>query len=150
MLSHFPPGAFHPLTHSGNTLMQVLRLSRFLGWFSIALGLAQILAGRSLARTIGMRRHTGLFRAFGVREVANGVAILANPASAPLLMARVAGDAMDLAVLAGTKVYGPRERANAKWAIAAVAGITLLDLMCAARLSTEDDDVLPTLPVYWD
>jgi len=130
--------------------MQVLKLSRFLGWFSIALGLLEIFGGRSLARTIGMRRHTGLFRAFGVREVANGVAILANPGSAPLLMARVAGDALDLAVLAGTPVYGPRERANAKWAIAAVAGITLLDILCTARLSTEDDEQLAALPVYWD
>ncbi|WP_156963740.1 hypothetical protein [Muricoccus aerilatus] len=130
--------------------MQVLRLSRFLGWFSIGLGLFQILGGRSLARTIGMRRHTGLIRAFGVRELANGAAILANPASAPFLVARVAGDALDLAVLTSTPVYGPRERANAKWAIAAVAGITLLDILCAARLSTEDDDELPGLPIYWD
>ncbi|MFC0385051.1 hypothetical protein [Muricoccus vinaceus] len=130
--------------------MQVLRLSRFLGWFSIGLGLLQILYGRDLARTIGMRRHTGLIRAFGVREVANGVAILGSPASAPLLMTRVAGDAMDLALLASTPVYGPRERANAQWAIAAVAGVTLLDILCAARLSTEDDGELPGLPVYWD
>ena len=130
--------------------MQVLTLSRFLGWFSIGLGLLEILYGRGLARTIGMRRHTGLIRAFGVREVANGVAILGNPASAPLLMARVAGDAMDLALLASTPVYGPRERANAKWAIAAVASVALLDILCAARLSTEDDDELPGLPVYWD
>lgn len=130
--------------------MQVLRLSRFLGWFSIALGLAELIGGRTLARTIGMSRHTGLIRAFGVREVANGVAILANPTSAPLLMARVAGDALDLGVLAGTRVYGPRERANARWAIAAVAGITLLDILCATRLSTEDDRELPSLPVYWD
>ena len=130
--------------------MQVLRLSRFLGWFSIGIGLYQLLGGRSLARTLGMRRHTGLIRTFGVRELANGAAILANPASAPLLVARVAGDALDLAVLSGTKVYGPRERSNVKWAMAAVAGITLLDIVCAARLSTEDDDELPELPVYWD
>ncbi|TPG59126.1 hypothetical protein EAH89_07200 [Roseomonas nepalensis] len=130
--------------------MQVLRLSRFLGWFSIALGLAELLGGRSLARQLGMQRHTNLIRAFGVREVANGAAILANPGSTPLLLARVAGDALDLAVLAGTRVYGPRERTNARWAIAAVAGVTLLDLLCAARLGTEDDDELPALPVYWD
>lgn len=130
--------------------MQVLKLSRFLGWYSIGLGLFEILGGRSLARTLGISRHTGLIRTFGVRELANGAAILANPASAPLLVARVAGDALDLAVLSGTRVYGPRERSNVKWAMAAVAGITLLDLVCAARLSTEDDDELPSLPVYWD
>jgi hypothetical protein len=130
--------------------MQVVRLARFLGWFSIGLGLMEILGGRTLARKLGMRRHTRLIRAFGVREMANGMAILANPTCAPLLWARVGGDAMDLAVLGGTPVFGPRERANVKLAVAAVVGVTLLDILCATRLSTRSDEELRGMPPHWD
>jgi hypothetical protein len=130
--------------------MNVIRLARFLGWFSIGLGLAEIVGGRTLAEKLGMTGRTKLIRGFGMREVANGVAILAAPASAPLLWARVGGDALDLATLAGTPSYGARERSNVKLAIAAVAGITLLDILCATRLSTESDRELEYLPPYWD
>jgi hypothetical protein len=130
--------------------MNVVSLARFLGWFSIGLGAMQILGGRTLAGKLGMRGRTGLFRAFGVREVANGVAILSNPTSAPLLWARVGGDALDLATLIGTPAFGPRERANVKLAIAAVAGVALLDILCATRLSTDSVAELRALPPYWE
>ncbi|MBP0446760.1 hypothetical protein J8J14_18450 [Roseomonas sp. SSH11] len=130
--------------------MNVIRLSRFLGWFSIGLGAMQILCGRTLARKLGMTGRTKLFRAFGVREVTNGLAILANPGSAPLLWARVAGDALDMATLAGTPSFGRRERATVKIALAAVAGVALLDILCATRLSTESNRDLEYLPPYWD
>ncbi|HEY8611915.1 MAG TPA: hypothetical protein VIL69_11560 [Roseomonas sp.] len=129
--------------------MPVIRLARFLGWFSIGLGLMEILGGRTLAQKLGMTGRTKLIRAFGMREVANGVAILASPTSAPLLWARVGGDALDLATLVGTPSYGRRERANVKLAIAAVAGVALLDILCATRLSTESDEELEYLPPHW-
>ena len=127
--------------------MSAIRLARFLGVFSIGLGLVEILAGRGLARNLGMTGRTKLFQAFGVREVANGVAILAAPTSAPLLWARVGGDALDLATLIGTPSFGRQERANVKLAIAAVAGVMLLDILCASRLSR---DPYGDLPAYWD
>ncbi|MBP0491860.1 hypothetical protein [Roseomonas indoligenes] len=129
--------------------MNTTNLARFLGWFSIGLGAMEILGGRTLARRLGMTGRTGLFRAYGVREVANGVAILANPTSAPLLWARVGGDALDIATLAGTPSYGPAERRNAKIALAAVLGVTFLDILCAVRLKEEGEQPPRGLPRYW-
>ena len=130
--------------------MNVIGLSRFLGWFSIGLGLLEILGGRTLAQRLGMTGRAKLIRGYGMREVANGVAILASPTSAPLLWARVGGDALDLATLVGTPSFGRRERTNVKLAVAAVAGIALLDILVATRLSTESDDDLRGLPPYWE
>ena len=130
--------------------MNVLGLARFLGWFSIGLGLMEILGGRKLAEKLGMTSRARLIRGYGVREVANAVVILANPGSAPLLWARVGGDALDIATLLGTPSYGRRERTNVKLALAAVAGVTLLDILCATRLSAGDDEELPYLPPYWE
>ena len=109
------------------------RLAKGLGWFSLALGIAELVAARPLARALGMRRHTALLRAFGAREVASGIAVLSvDPRSG--LFARVGGDAMDLAALALLSRGGPRVRRNVALALAAVAGVALLDAWCAASL----------------
>src|SRR5919107_1952363 len=77
------------------------QLARGLGWFSIGLGLAELLAPRGVAKVAGMRGgNTALIRLFGLREIASGVAIFTQgrrPAGA--LWSRVVGDALDLACL---------------------------------------------------
>lgn len=40
-----------------------------LGWFSIGLGLAELLAPRGIAKISGVRGNTGLIRLFGLREI---------------------------------------------------------------------------------
>src|SRR5262245_44834621 len=72
------------------------QLARGLGWFSIALGLAVVMAPRSFARFLGTRNHGVLFRIMGLREVASGVGILTWHRPAGWLWARVGGDIVDL------------------------------------------------------
>src|SRR5262249_43727830 len=54
--------------------------------------------------------------------------------AAPWLWARVAGDGLDLAMLAGATAGRNRGRGVAL-ALAAVAGVTALDVICAQELS---------------
>ena len=54
------------------------RRARGLGWFSIGLGLVEIVAPRRLARFLGVRNHGVLFRIMGLREIASGVGIHHN------------------------------------------------------------------------
>src|SRR3954471_18313965 len=68
-------------------------LARFLGWFSIGLGMAELLAPREMARLGGVRQE-GLLQAYGLREIATGIGILSSPQPAGWLWARVAGDAL--------------------------------------------------------
>jgi len=74
-------------------------LARSLGWFSIGLGLAEVLAPKQIAKLTGTRNHTGWIRAYGIREIVSGVGILTNPNPAPWLWSRVGGDILDLASL---------------------------------------------------
>ncbi len=54
--------------------MNEMKVARGLGWFSIGLGLTEIVAGRQLCRTLGMPEDRDwVFRAYGVREIAAGV-----------------------------------------------------------------------------
>ena len=75
------------------------RLAKSLGWFSIGLGLAEILAARRLTRLTGLESMEGVVRAFGAREIASGMTTLSTEKETGL-WTRLAGDALDLGVLA--------------------------------------------------
>ncbi len=53
--------------------MDECKLARSLGWFSIVLGLVEVVASRALARLIGVRPHPTRLRLLGFREIASGV-----------------------------------------------------------------------------
>jgi uncharacterized membrane protein len=112
------------------------QVANALGWFSIGLGMAELLAPRRLARLIGMSDdHRILLSLFGLREIGSGVAILANSRPANGLWSRVLGDMMDLATL-GIAFKGRRSNpARLSAAVAAVAGVTALDYLSAQELS---------------
>jgi uncharacterized membrane protein len=123
---------------------------RGLGWFSIGLGLSQLAAPRALARTIGVpddARTCLLMRALGARELLAGLGILGRERKAPWLWARVAGDVMDLALLARCLTapaisLGPRRRVpRVPIAMAAVAGVTALDIVAGRRVSRKERGV---------
>lgn len=120
------------------------QLAQQLGWFSIALGAAELLATRPLTRALGMRGQENLVRAYGVREIVKGIGILTSPNPAPWLWGRVAGDALDLGTMAMAYPGSNRQRTLA-FAMANVAAVTALDLMCAQQLTaTSQRQQMPT------
>jgi hypothetical protein len=122
------------LSSGHSSLQGVDQLARALGWFSIALGIAELLGARSFTRALGVHGKESLVRACGVREIASGVVTLST--ERPLgLWSRVAGDAMDLGALA-VATKGSRRRGNAALALGLVAGVTLLDLLAAEMATT--------------
>ncbi|HEY7169683.1 MAG TPA: SRPBCC family protein [Vicinamibacterales bacterium] len=115
-----------------------LQLSRGLGWFSIALGAAEVLAPAAIARIAGVNENEqshSIIRTLGAREIGNGLAILADPSSAPRVWSRVAGDAIDLGFLASALRADGAEGGRLGLATAMVAGVTVLDVMAAQRLN---------------
>jgi hypothetical protein len=116
------------------------KMARSLGYFSIALGVAELLAPRALSNAIGLKGLETVVRAYGAREIATGVAILASHDPAPWIWARVAGDMADIATVAsGVQQHNPK-RENAALALATLTAVTLLDVACASRLSGEKGD----------
>jgi uncharacterized membrane protein len=113
------------------------RLADGLGWFSVGLGLTQLAAPRWLAPFIGVQETNNvrtLLRAVGTRELACGVGILTRPRSAGWLWARVAGDAMDLALLGAAFASKKSHRGNVALATAMVVGVTALDVLSGVQL----------------
>lgn len=112
-------------------------LAEGLGWFSIALGAAELLAPRALGRALGMEDQVALIRAYGVRELATGIGILSQDDPTPWMWARVAGDALDLATLSAGLHHRNPARGAVGFAIVNVAAVTVIDGICAYALSTE-------------
>jgi len=111
--------------------MDQKKIARALGWFSIALGVTELVAPKQLCRLLGIDDHAKLIRTFGVREIGAGLGLLiAQERLAPWLWARVAGDALDLGALALGFRETPRKAALGS-AIASVAAVTAVDFITA-------------------
>lgn len=118
-------------------------LARLLGVFSIALGIVQILAPRHLARMIGVKHNAeriALIRAIGLRELAAGIPILMGSKPKAPIAARVAGDAMDIALLTSALNDDDSDSGRVAFALTSVIGVTALDLLCAAQLYMDSGD----------
>jgi len=106
------------------------RLARNLGWFSIGLGIVELLAAEKLTGALGMRGKENLVRAFGLREITSGIITLSVDKQAGLT-SRIAGDALDIATLATAMQPDNPKRDNAALALLMVAGVTFLDIVAA-------------------
>jgi len=121
---------------SGGVNQSTIKGARALGWFSIGLGATELLAPGFIGRMIGIRGHETLIRSMGMREIAAGIAVLTEKTPTRSMMGRVAGDAMDLALLGAGLNSDNAEKGKLGTAIGVVAGITALDVICAAQLQS--------------
>jgi uncharacterized membrane protein len=112
------------------------KLAKGLGWFSVGLGLAELLAPRTIANISGVSNtHTGLIRLYGARELASGIAIFAQEKPTEAVWARVARDAGDLVSLGIAGTSPNAKLGRLAFATANVLAVTALDVICAMQLS---------------
>jgi uncharacterized membrane protein len=117
-----------------SSLVEPRQLTQALGWFSIGLGLAELIAPRALGRAIGVGDQPALMRMCGVREIISGVGLLSERMPSKWAMSRVAGDAIDLALLGAAARQPDADRTRIALAATAVAGVTALDMYASQRL----------------
>ena len=127
------PGDPKVIETGPSSLKPADRVGRALGWFSMGLGLTELLAPKAVTRWLGVEGNEGLVRAYGAREIASGVLCLSvnNDYGA---YSRVAGDAIDLASLAAAYRDDNPKKANVGIAMAAVAGIAIIDALAGRSI----------------
>jgi hypothetical protein len=117
--------------HLGPSSLQASdRLARCLGWFSLGLGLVELLAPRRVTQVLGMEGKEALVRSYGAREIASGILSLSTEKQLGL-WSRVAGDGLDIATLVPEMRAENPKRDNVALALAMVLGVTALDLVAA-------------------
>jgi uncharacterized membrane protein len=116
------------------------RLARGLGWFSIGLGLAEVAMPGAVTQLIGVRGNGSrefTMQASGVREIANGVAILQSSQDPTWFWTRVGGDVLGIATLFAALNDRGADRQRLLTALGAVAGVTAADIYCARQLGRQ-------------
>jgi uncharacterized membrane protein len=129
-----------PRHYSESRDLEKDRVTKFLGWFSVGLGLAEVLAPEKVARLIGIENeedHTTLLRAYGVRELMAGIGILSRPKPTYWLWNRVIGDGADIASLGKAMRNEKNDRTRLTATTLAVLGVTALDIMQSVKLTSE-------------
>lgn len=119
---------------------------RSLGWLSVGLGLAQVALPRDFARLIGVpdaADSDSLMRAIGMRELVSGLGILSQKNIDPWIWLRVAGDLMDLVLLNKALVMPDAQRERLMTAMAAVLGVSLLDLRSGMQINDQTTRSMP-------
>lgn len=108
-----------------------------LGLFSYGLGLTQLLRPGSVNRLVGVPdigiNHT-LQQGIGIREVISGTGILFGDNTRGWMWSRVAGDIMDITILAGTLGTPVGIRTRLVPAIIAVGALAVLDANVALKV----------------
>ena len=114
------------------------KLARGLGWFSLALGLAEVFMPERVQKIAGIRTNrTSVIRAMGFRELGHAFLILFAGKPKAGVWSRVAGDALDLSGLGAAFASPCHEHDRVALATAQVAGVTALDLLAATQLSRQ-------------
>ena len=107
--------------------------SKGLGWFSIALGVAEIAAAVSIARGLGIKR-AGIVRLFGAREIAAGFARVARDRPDTWAWARIISNSLDIAALGATLLYDNEDEKKAALSMATASPIAALDILSGSHL----------------
>ena len=118
-------------------------LADFLGYFSLGLGLAQVVMPGVMSRVVGIDheddRNRTVMRMMGLREMSHGVAILSKQQPEKAVWSRVAGDALDLALLGKALANPDNDRGRTLFATANVLAVAALDVICAQQLSRQPE-----------
>jgi hypothetical protein len=121
-------------------------VARFLGWFSVGLGTAQVAAPGTLCRLVGAQGDgvgRAVMRAMGVRELTQGIGILVRPRPTGWLWSRVAGDGIDIGLLVVTAVKNDRRRGRTLFGLANVLAVTVPDVLESRRLGRKQGEPRP-------
>jgi hypothetical protein len=114
-------------------------LAQSLGWLSLGLGTAAVAAPRTMCRAVGasdVGAAPTLMRMMGAREIVQGVGILTRPRPTLWMWSRVAGDTLDLSLLALTAVTRPEHRLRTAVAMTGVAALALPDVLESRHLGS--------------
>lgn len=118
------------------------RLAKGLGWFSLGLGMTEVLAPKFIAKISGIpQKRTGVIRLYGLREIASGIGIFAQKNPTEAVWSRVAGDVLDLTSLGIACTSPDAKRGRITFATANVLAVTALDLIAAKQLSSDNGGV---------
>lgn len=124
--------------------MNDIRTAKSFSYFSLGLGLVELVAARRLTAILGLQVPSAVIRGFGAREVAAGIGVLTSPDNTGPMWARVGGDVRDVVALASGLGRDNHNRGVAIGATLAALAIPAQGVACAAALQQREGRALKT------
>ena len=109
-------------------------MARGLGWFRSGLGLAEVLAPRALTRSLGMEGNEQLVQAMASAELATGIRF-SRRTSLRLGYGGVSEVMGSIWPRSQRTAADNPKKDNVELALAAIAGVTALDVVCGTLLA---------------
>ena len=117
-----------------------VRLAQGLGWYSLGIGLGELLVPGLVGRVAGLRGGGGgLMQLMGLREIATGLGLLGGRNTTRALDARIVGDVADLIALGVAFANPDNGRKRLLAATVTKLGVTALDLIARNNLAGHED-----------
>jgi uncharacterized membrane protein len=135
-LEPVPPRSSIPVNANAFRDREQAALMRFIGWFALGRGVAQLVAPRAAAEVAGIRPDDVAVRAMGVREIVTGLGVLTSARPKDWMWARVISDWMDLAYLGNEFVADGTQRAHLAGTGALLTGLTAMEMFSGSQLSS--------------
>ena len=123
------------------------RLSRVVGWASLATGLLLFLAPDFSAWLFGMSDQVGMMRYLGARDIFIGGAILLGRRLALWMLGRAIADSADVAIVIGVLVTGAGEPLRLVGGLIFAGSFCILDFYLSQRLRYEGMRAQPAATV---
>ena len=122
-------------TGKGTNSVDEHKLARSIGWLSVGVGLALVVAPKLTVRVFGMGERPNLGRFLGMRDLVIGAGLLSrreNPA--PWLRARALSDAGDATLLLAGAASGVFPRGRAMFGFAVASAFSVFGFILTRRL----------------
>ena len=110
------------------------KLAHGIGWVSIGVGPALVVAPTRMTKGFGMGERSNLGRFLGIRDLVLGAGLLRSENRAPWLHARAISDAGDAALLIGGAASGAFPRGQAMVGLTVATTFSVLSFVLARRL----------------
>ena len=110
------------------------KLAHGIGWVSIGVGTALVVAPTRMTKGFGMGERPNLGRFLGIRDLVLGAGLLRSENRAPWLHARAISDAGDAALLIGGAASGAFPRGQAMVGLTVATTFSVLSFVLARRL----------------
>jgi uncharacterized membrane protein len=123
------------------------QLGQLVGLIGLGLGLVEVLAPRAVGRAVGVGDYPEIIRMLGVRGIVTGLGMLSQREPGNWAWARVAGDAMDLALLGAAASAPDADPRRIAAATAGVLGVAALDAYAGQRLTASHSAEAPRIAV---
>src|SRR5690349_13122050 len=132
------------ITNGRKNSSAMRKIAAGLGWFSVGMGVAEIVAPGAVSKLIGVKRKSSDTRWRGVRKLAAGIGLMQAPQSGMGLLTRAGANVLELSRMRSRSRRRGSNSGRAAIGLAALAGVAAICVKQARAAGTHAEPIRHT------